>query len=95
MGMPEFPDFGEPAPLEDILDRLLESIALEELALAHLVNAEAEKIQAVTAAGMVGPVTAEDITAINNAVGAVIEQVMNKEEQLQLKLEAILSLLLP
>lgn len=32
---------------EDVLSLLLASIALEELSLAHIMNAEAEKLQAV------------------------------------------------
>lgn len=91
MGLPEFPDLANPAPFDDIIDRLLESIAIEELALAALVNAEAEKIQALAAADISGPLAAEDVTAINDSVIEVITQVEAKEEQLRAKLTLVLS----
>jgi hypothetical protein len=89
-GTPVFPDISNPAPQSQIIDRLLETVALEELALAHLINAEAEKVQAVAAAGVMGPVRAKHLSAINRSIHAVIEAAMNKEDLLSRKLELIL-----
>ena len=48
MGMPEIPDGkNRPSYHETIID-LLESIALEEMAIAHIMNAEGEKLQEIT-----------------------------------------------
>lgn len=47
MGMPTIPEnFNRPTLDETIVD-LLESIALEEMAIAHIMNAEGEKLQEV------------------------------------------------
>lgn len=45
MTMPEFPPQYHRPDLHHALIDLLDSIALEEIALSHLLNAEAEKIQ--------------------------------------------------
>ncbi|MGE5672945.1 MAG: hypothetical protein ACM3XM_03540 [Mycobacterium leprae] len=91
MGLPIFPNISGPAPQAQIIDRLLETVALEELALAALINAEAEKVQAVAAAGVVGPIDAAELEAINNAVAAVIREAAVKEGFLARKLSTILS----
>ncbi len=45
MGMPQFPERKHPPQVCDIVLELLESVAVEELALAHILNAEGEKLQ--------------------------------------------------
>ncbi len=45
MGMPQFPERKEKPCAETIVLELLESVAVEELALAHILNAEGEKLQ--------------------------------------------------
>lgn len=91
MGMPHFPNIRHPAPQREIIDRLLETIALEELALAHLINAEAEKLQAVVEAGIIGPISPEDVRDINLGVKQVLEEAGRKEERLRRKLSLILA----
>ncbi|MGE5673614.1 MAG: hypothetical protein ACM3XM_06955 [Mycobacterium leprae] len=91
MGLPVFPNIQHPAPQAQIIDRLLETIALEELALAALINAEAEKVQAVAAAGIIGPVDAAELEAINRAVSEVIREAAVKEGFLARKLTLLLS----
>ncbi len=47
MGMPEIPDGANRPNTEEVIIDLLESIALEEMAISHILNAEGEKLQAV------------------------------------------------
>lgn len=49
MGMPEIPDLKPRIELkkEDVINLILVSIALEEISLAHVINAEAEKLQEI------------------------------------------------
>ena len=91
MGLPIFPNISGPAPQNEIIDRLLETVALEELALAALINAEAEKVQAVAAAGIAGPIDPEALEGINRSVSEVVAQAGAKEVQLNRKLARILA----
>ncbi|SFM28407.1 hypothetical protein SAMN03159341_12420 [Paenibacillus sp. 1_12] len=73
---------------------LLASIALEELALAHILNAEAEKIQFVlgTLSGVTHPTpTISNVLEINSSVRSTMQDVIKTEILLQFKLENILN----
>ncbi|MEG1608474.1 MAG: hypothetical protein RR348_01255 [Clostridia bacterium] len=62
---------------------LIESVALEETGLSHIINAEGEKIQAfVKMAG----VTAEELLAVNASVQETIKAITNLEMILESKL---------
>ena len=91
MGVPKFPDIKRPASLQEIMARLLETIALGELAVAHLINSEAEKVQAVVKAGIAGPVSPDELKEINITVAKVIETAVAAEDRLQKKLRMILA----
>lgn len=45
MSMPQFPSISPPITLDHALSMILESIAMEELGLSHIINAEGEKLQ--------------------------------------------------
>ncbi|MEG1519992.1 MAG: hypothetical protein RR458_03305 [Clostridia bacterium] len=62
---------------------IITSVALEETGLAHILNAEGEKIQAFVA--MPG-VTADQLLAVNASVQATIDAVTKLEMMLQSKL---------
>ncbi len=47
MGMPQIPDGTNRPNLSEVVVDILQSVAVEELALAHLLNAEGEKLQEV------------------------------------------------
>jgi hypothetical protein len=80
--------------LEDSVNLLLASIAFEELGLAHLTNAEAEKIQYVlgTIEGqkqLETPPTLEDLLQINDSVDQTLKDIIQKEMLLQFQLEDV------
>jgi hypothetical protein len=73
------------SPCQAITD-LLESIALQEAGLAHIINAEGEKIQAAL---QIPGVTVADLIAINESVAATLTKVIKLEMVLEFKLEEI------
>lgn len=73
---------------------LLASIALEDLALAHIMNAEAEKIQYVVGTlggGLTPPATLSNLLTIDESVRRTLQEVVRKEILLQQKLDSVLS----
>ena len=69
---------------------LMQSIAMEELAIAHLLNVEAEKVQSV-AKQRVTTFTPDEFIAFQHAVAKVLEMVVEKERLLLKKLRLLLS----
>ena len=45
MSLPSFPVVNPPIEREDAVNQILSSIAMEELGLSHILNAEGEKLQ--------------------------------------------------
>lgn len=76
---------------QDAYTLLLISIAMEEIGLSHLVNAEAEKIQYIlgTLPGVTHRGTFGEVLAVNKDVRATIGDVILKEMLLQKKLDSI------
>lgn len=96
MSVPTFPDT-DPISGVDAANMLLASIAFEELALAHLINSEAEKIQFVlgTVDGqkpLCPDPTIEDLLDINQSVEQMLRNVIKTEIMLQFKLEDVLGI---
>ncbi|MCX7746898.1 MAG: multicopper oxidase [Clostridia bacterium] len=81
---------------DDIVNLLLNSIAFEELGIAHLINEEAEMIQSAlgTLKGqhVKNPVI-DELLRIDKAVGQVLEDIIKKEILLGFKFEDILEVL--
>ncbi|HDR6272080.1 TPA: collagen-like protein, partial [Bacillus cereus] len=77
---------------EESINLLLASIALEELGLAHIINAEAEKIQLAlgTLPGLSPVATFSNILEINDSVNRTLQTALKKERALQDKLEMVL-----
>ncbi|MFB5561919.1 MULTISPECIES: hypothetical protein [Bacillus cereus group] len=75
---------------------IVASIALEELALAHIINSEAEKIQFLLGTLNTGvtppPVTLPSLLVLNNSVRQTLQTVIKQEMLLQFKLENVLDL---
>ncbi|MEG0770008.1 MAG: hypothetical protein RR825_02005 [Ruthenibacterium sp.] len=60
---------------------IIESVALEQTGLSHILNAEGEKIQAVVAAG-----TVDEMLQVNKSVQCMIDTVARLELVLESKL---------
>ncbi|MCK8826734.1 hypothetical protein MWH25_03115 [Natroniella acetigena] len=86
MSAPEIPDRTQ----EEALTDLLESIALEETALAHILNAEGEKIQAIAQMMEDGDIDPEDAIEQQEAVMRMLRMPIKKQMLLQFKLEDVL-----
>jgi len=82
---------------DDAINLLLSSIALEELGLSHILNAEGEKIQYMLggmreAAPPASP-TVEQMLALNESVRQTLDTAVKHEMHLYSKLETVLGLL--
>ncbi len=71
------------------INDLLESIALQEAGLAHIINAEGEKIQTALE---LPDVTIADLIAINESVADTLIKVIKLEMVLEFKLEEVSNL---
>lgn len=97
MSMPKIPDINANINInrDDAINIIVASIALEELSLAHILNAEGEKLQYVlgTLEGRdPGEVTICDIMEVNNSIQKTLRDVIKAEMLLQFKLEDVLEL---
>lgn len=95
MSMPKIPDLNLNIERKDAVNILIMSIALEELALAHILNVEGEKVQYVlgTLEGRdPGEITICDVLEINRSLERTLKNVIKTEMLLNFKLETALSL---
>lgn len=99
MSYPNIPDVDATISitLEDLVNLLLASVAFEELGLAHIINAEAEKIQYVlgTLEGqepLATPPTIDELLEIDRSVDQTLKNVIKSQMLLQFKLEDTLSI---
>lgn len=92
MSMPVFPDTD--IEREQALTLVLASIAYEELALSHLINAEGEKIQAALGTLVEGQgayaTTFQQLLDINLSVANMLSTVQTMQENLMTKMTAAL-----
>jgi len=92
--MPKFPDRCEILTLDESVNAILTSIAMEETALSHIINAEGEKIQFVlgTLEGPRSPVVVqtslEDLLRVNESVRETLDAVSMNQMFLLGKLSA-------
>lgn len=76
---------------DDAVNLLLTSIAMEELGLAHIINAEGEKLQYALGLlpGLTSPASLEDILLVNTSVQDTLELAIKKELLLDSKLKQV------
>lgn len=93
MSMPSFPPCGADMTKDEALTMIIASIAMEELALSHIVNAEGEKLQYILGTLPGGPTScasAQDVLAVNKSVKELLDTVMQSQMLLKGKLEKAL-----
>ncbi len=90
VGTPQFPELPPPPREETIWKYMLESIALEELALSGLVNACAEQLRKVCQCEVLDPVSPSEMAEIDSSVQSLLGLVAQKEKILTQKLKLIL-----
>lgn len=87
MSLPQFsstPDLTR----QNSINQIISSIASEELALSHVINAEGEKIQYAvgTLPGLETPSTIDDVLSVNNSVNSTLETILQNQMLLNGKL---------
>ena len=93
MSQPSFPELPTPSR-DDAISLILSSIAMEELGLSHIINAEGEKIQFAlgTLPGVTSPpATIEDVLAMNESVRDVLDSITQTQMFLNAKMQDALS----
>ncbi len=93
MSMPTFPTVSPEITRDEAFNRILASIATEELGLSHIVNAEGEKIQYVlgTLPGSTGTgATLDQVIDVNKSVKCLLDSVMQNQMILKGKMEKVL-----
>lgn len=94
MSMPSFPPNGADMTREEALTMIIASIAMEELALSHILNAEGEKLQYIlgTLPGLSGPpATVSDVLSANESVRSMLETAVQNQLFLKAKMQGALT----
>lgn len=87
MSMPQF----DPTPdltRQDSVNQVISSIAFEELALSHIINAEGEKIQYAVGSlpGLETPASLDEVISVNDSASDMLETVLQSQMLLNGKL---------
>ena len=93
MSLPSFPNIDPPIQREDAVNQILSSIAMEELGLSHILNAEGEKLQYIlgTLPGLSGPAaTVEDVLSANESVRNLLKAAVQNQIFLKAKMQGAL-----
>ncbi len=93
MSLPSFPNVDPPIQREDAVNQILSSIAMEELGLSHILNAEGEKLQYIlgTLPGLSGPAaTVEDVLSANESVRNLLKAAVQNQIFLKAKMQGAL-----
>ncbi|MEY8387422.1 hypothetical protein AALC17_09030 [Oscillospiraceae bacterium 38-13] len=93
MSLPSFPNIDPPIQRENAVNQILSSIAMEELGLSHILNAEGEKLQYIlgTLPGLSGPAaTVEDVLSANESVRNLLKTAVQNQLFLKSKMQGAL-----
>ena len=93
MSLPSFPVTDPPIQRDDAVNQILSSIAMEELGLSHILNAEGEKLQYIlgTLPGLSGPAaTVEDVLSANESVRNLLKTAVQNQLFLKSKMQGAL-----
>ncbi|NLT57725.1 MAG: hypothetical protein GXX99_02040 [Clostridiales bacterium] len=95
MSMPEFPKPNPDLTQEQALTMILSSIALEEVALSHIINAEGEKIQCVLNQLECGDgrFSLQGLLEVNRSVSNLLDIVLQNQLILKNKMDRVLEYL--
>ena len=88
MSMPSFPKNGADMTREEALTMIIACIAMEELALSHILNAGGEHLQFVL--GALPGMSSQDVLAVHKSIAALVESVTHNQLLLKNKLDHIL-----
>ncbi|MFI3172074.1 MAG: hypothetical protein R3Y58_06895 [Eubacteriales bacterium] len=98
MSMPTIPNINPSIDVtrDDALNIILSSIGMEELSLAHIVNAEAEKIQFAlgTLETAEGAASIEQIMEVNTSAKKMLRDVIKNQMLIGMKMEDTMELAL-
>lgn len=91
MSLPNIPNITPEISLDkcDTINLLLSSIALEEIGLSHILNAEGEKLQFFLDKN---PCNLDDLLTMNNSVNKTLKTIVKSQMLLTLKLEDVVDL---
>jgi len=91
VSMPSIPDIKPDIHIKrhDVLNLLLSSIALEEMGLSHIINAEGEKLQRVI---QMKESSLNDLLEVNDSVERMLRNVIKNQMLLHFKLEDVIKL---
>jgi len=90
--MPTFPDRDTILTREEAVNAILTSIAMEETALSHILNAEGEKIQYVLAQKCHNLC---EVVTVNESVASLVEKITDLQFLLKAKLQVVRDFLPP
>lgn len=88
MSMPSFPKNGADMTREEALTMIIACIAMEELALSHILNAGGEHLQFIL--GTLPGTSSQDVLAAHKSITALIEAVTHNQMLLKNKLDHVL-----
>jgi len=95
MSVPEIPDMPDGFTFDKSISQILTSIAMEEVGLSHVINAEGEKIQYILgtleALKLDAPPTIDEVIKINKSVMSTLQQVAFNQMFLNVKMTEALS----
>lgn len=91
MSLPEIPNIAPKITVNrtEAINLLLASIAMEEIGLSHILNAEGEKIQAALD---IENICIHDMLKINKSVERTLRNVLKNQMLLQFKLEDVIEI---